>query len=83
MWPNDSINPSPDQGSRSLRIALHHLGNFLAQFTPFEAAQDNPGMQKFLKAMKANASRNQHARVTMGRGADFMVTAKHSEVFWG
>ncbi len=46
---------------------------FLAQFTPFEAAQDNPGMQKFLKAMKANGKSPNEILLVGWSGAALLV----------
>ena len=46
---------------------------FLAQFMPFEAAQDNPGMQKFLKAMKANGKSPNEILLVGWSGAALLV----------
>ena len=46
---------------------------FLAQFTPFEASQDNPGMKRFLKAMKANGKSPNEILLVGWTGAALLV----------
>ncbi len=69
-----------DPSRRFTRLSLQgNLGEdidqmyFLAQFTPFEAAQDNPGMQKFLKAMKANGKSPNEILLVGWSGAALLV----------